>query len=114
MVMLLVYGTELGGLSSTLPSDLDPFLARLGIGAIGNAAFAGSVRTELLNGFRALSFYEDLCVGCKCCAEVCPQGVWEIGDSCKAVLARQKDCTACRACLVQCKSGAITAEPVAG
>jgi len=31
MVMLLVYGSELGGLAPTAPSDLDPFLARIGI-----------------------------------------------------------------------------------
>ncbi|MBU1742737.1 MAG: hypothetical protein KKC37_14440, partial [Proteobacteria bacterium] len=64
MVMLLVYGSELGGLASTLPSDLDPFLARLGVGAIGNVALAGTVRTELLNGYRVLSHGAELCVGC--------------------------------------------------
>ncbi len=111
MVMLLIYGTELGGLAATLPSDLDPFLARLGIGAVGNVALAGTVRTELLNGYRVLSYDENLCVGCRCCHEVCPQGVWAMGDNGRAKFARPSACTACRACLVQCKSGAIRAEP---
>jgi len=110
MVMLLIYSMELGGLASTMPSDLDPFMARLGIGAVGNVAWAGTVRTELLNGYRVLTCHEERCTCCRACEEICPQGVWEIGEDKKAVLARKKDCTACRACLVQCESGAIQAE----
>ncbi len=113
MVVLLIYGGELGGLASTMPSDLDPLMARLGVGAVGNVAWAGTVRTELLNGLRTLSIDRDQCVGCRCCAEVCPRGVWEMGEDRRAVMARREDCTACRACLVQCGSGAITAEPSA-
>lgn len=110
MVMTAIYGTELGGLAPHLPSEFDPFLARLGIGAIGNTTFAGSLRTDLLNGFRVLSFDRDRCVGCRACAEVCPLGVWEFDESReKAVFARKEACTACRACLVQCESGAIRA-----
>ncbi len=111
MVMLLIYGTELGGLSSTMRSDLDPFLARLGLGAVGNVEFAGTVRTELLNGFRDLTYYPDRCVACMCCIELCPVGVWEFGENKKAVLARREACTACRACIVQCRGEAIRAEP---
>jgi NAD-dependent dihydropyrimidine dehydrogenase PreA subunit len=111
MVMLLIYGTELGGLASTMPSDLDPFMARLGIGNLGNVEFAGTIRTELLNGFRVLTYYPDNCVACRCCVEVCPQGVWTFGENKRAVLARKEDCTACRACIVQCKGDAIRAEP---
>jgi NAD-dependent dihydropyrimidine dehydrogenase PreA subunit len=109
MVMLLVYGTELGGLSSTMRSELDPFLARLGIGAVGNVAFAGTIRTELLNGFRVLTCDRDLCQGCRRCCEICPQGVWEMDEAKRAMLAHPDACTACRACLVQCASGAISA-----
>ena len=109
MIMLLIYGTELGGLASNMPSDLDPFLARLGIGKVGNVALAGTVRTELLNGYRVLTYYEKLCVGCRCCIEVCPRGVWEIGKNNRAVLAYREKCTACRACLVQCRGEAIKA-----
>lgn len=111
MVILLIYSTELGGLAATMKSDLDPFLARLGIGAIGNVALAGTVRTELLNGFRQLTYYRKRCVSCRNCVEVCPQRVWETDSEKKAVLARRQDCTACRACIVQCKGGAIQAEP---
>jgi NAD-dependent dihydropyrimidine dehydrogenase PreA subunit len=109
MVMLLVYGAELGGLASTLPSDLDPFLARLGVGAVGNVYFAGTVRTELLNGYRELTYDRDLCDGCRRCFEVCPQGVWKMDAKKRAVFAHQEDCTACRACLVQCRPAAIQA-----
>ena len=113
MVMLLFYGSELGGLAPTLPSDLDPFLARLGIGAVGNVALAGTVRTELLNGYRELTYEPGLCNGCRRCFEVCPQRVWEMDEQKLAVLARREDCTACRACLVQCMTEAIGAPRVA-
>jgi NAD-dependent dihydropyrimidine dehydrogenase PreA subunit len=111
MVMIMIYGTELGGLASTLPSDLDPFLARLGIGALGNVSFAGTIRTELLNGDRELIYYPENCVACRGCVEVCPLGVWAFGENKLAILARKDACTACRACIVQCKGDAIRAEP---
>lgn len=109
MAMLLVYGSELGGLAPTMPSDLDPFLARMGIGAVGNVALAGTIRTELLNGFRELSYDRARCNGCRQCFEVCPQGVWEMDGAKRAALVRRDDCTACRACLVQCPTEAVSA-----
>lgn len=112
MIIIPLYGLELGGMASTMPSDLDPFLARLGIGRIGNVAFAGTIRTELLNGQRELSYKRELCKGCKSCAEICPQGVWNMDDSKRAVLDHREACTACRACLVQCEEGAIQAPKV--
>ncbi len=112
MSMILIYGTELGGLASTMKSDLDPFLARLGIGAVGNLDLAGSVRTELLNGYRELAYERAKCVGCRACGEVCPVAVWDFEEEeRKAVQARLDRCTACRACLTQCPSGAIEALP---
>jgi len=113
MLMLLVYGSELGGLTATIPSDLDPFLAKLGIGTVGNVAFAGTVRTELLNGLRELTYDRDKCVGCRNCVEVCPQGCWTGDEENRALLAKKEKCTACRACIVQCEGKAITAEPKA-
>ena len=110
MVMLVVYGSELGGLAATMPSDLDPFLAKLGIGAIGNVEFAGTIRTELLNGVRILTYYPGNCVRCGNCVEICPQGCWGIDSDKHAVLARKEKCTACRACIVQCEGDAIKAE----
>lgn len=111
MVMLLVWGTELGGLASTLPSDLDPFLAKLGIGGVGNVAFAGTIRTDLLLGRRVLALHRDRCIGCQSCVEVCPQAVWEMAEDARAVCAHRQACTACRACLVQCGADAIRADP---
>jgi NAD-dependent dihydropyrimidine dehydrogenase PreA subunit len=110
MLMLLVYGSELGGLAPTMPSDLDPFLAKLGIGAIRNVEFAGTVRTELLNGYRVLTYDRERCVSCQNCAEICPQGCWIFNNDNHAVLAKKEKCTACRACIVQCEGGAIKAE----
>jgi len=112
MILLIVYASELGGISSTMPSDLDPFLARMGIGAIGNTRFAGTVRTEILNGDRKIIADRDKCIRCFCCSEVCPQGCWKIDDDKKAAFTFPQRCTACRACLVQCPSGAIKAERV--
>jgi NAD-dependent dihydropyrimidine dehydrogenase PreA subunit len=110
MVMLFIYGSELGGLAPNLSSDLDPFLAKLGVGAVGNVAFAGTVRTELLNGLRDLTYDRDKCVGCRNCMEVCPQGCWASDAEDRAVLAKKEKCTACRACIVQCQGEAIKAE----
>jgi len=109
MVAMPIYGGELGGMASTLRSDLDPFLARLGIGTVGKLSFAGAVRTELLNGYRELTCDRELCVGCRACVEICPQGAWDMDEHNRAVLARKTDCTACRACITQCSSGAIQA-----
>lgn len=112
MVIMPVYGLELGGLASTMPSDLDPVLARFGVGSIGNIAFAGTIRTELLNGYRELTYDRQLCRGCRSCEEVCPQSVWKIGKDKRAEMVQKNECTACRACLVQCESGAIRAQRI--
>lgn len=112
IIMMLIYASELGGLSSIFPSDLDPFLARLGIGAVGNINFAGTIRTELLNRYRKINYCRNACIGCFCCVEVCPQGCWEMGEDKRAVFRKRENCTACRACLVQCETGAIKADPI--
>jgi len=114
MVLLFIYGTELGGLAPHMGSDLDPFVSRLGIGKIGNLSFAGSVRTNLLRGSLLLTYYPERCVGCRSCEEVCPQGVWKMKEDKRALLQNIAQCTACRACLVQCQGDAIKAEPVPG
>ncbi len=110
---LFICGSELGGLASTMASDFDAAVARLGIGKVGNLDFAGSVRTDLLNGNRRLAIVESECIGCRRCLEICPQGVWGINEEKRAALSRPDACTACRACLVQCPTGAIRAAPAA-
>lgn len=109
MVMLPMLGFDLGGMSSTMTAFMEPFLARFGLSAIGNIAISGTVRIEVLTGHRELSYNREICQGCRSCEEVCPQGVWDIDGTKRAVLARKKECTACQACLVQCESGAIQA-----
>lgn len=109
MALVLVFGAEVGGMASTLGSELDPLIARLGIRKMGNVAFAGTVRTDLLNGWRTLTHSPERCTACTHCHEVCPLGVWEPGDGGRAVLAHPAACTACTACLTQCPSGAIQA-----
>ncbi|MBT3223710.1 MAG: 4Fe-4S binding protein [Proteobacteria bacterium] len=105
-----LFGAELGGLASTLPSDFDPLLAKMGIKSISNTAFAGTVRTDLLNGWRELTYHHDRCISCKQCIEICPLGVWELGNDGRADFANPTTCTACTACLKNCTSGAIQAK----
>lgn len=110
IVMFQVYGGELGGLASTMASEFDPMMAKLGVRALGNVSFAGTLRTDLLNGNRTLTLAADRCSGCRDCFEVCPLDVWELDEQEHAVLARREACTACCACVLQCASGAIRAE----
>ena len=107
MAMLLVYGFELGGLASTMTSDLDPLLHRLGVGAWGNLEYPVTLRNELLRGRRQLVLERNRCLGCGRCDEICPRHVWKLGEDGRARLSRPERCTACRACLVQCEPGAI-------
>ena len=109
MAVLFMTGFELGGLSSTMKSDFDPFMARLGIKSIGNVAFAGTQRTDILNGRRALTLVTEKCTKCGHCYTVCPLGVWESTDDGRALLSHPESCTACGACIRQCPSGAVRA-----
>ncbi|MDP7112666.1 MAG: 4Fe-4S binding protein [Myxococcota bacterium] len=109
MSMIMLWGSELGGLSSTMGSDFDPMMARFGVKAIGNVAFAGTLRTDLLNGLRDLTHDPARCTACGQCYEVCPIGVWDSGQDGTAVLARRDECTGCTACVYQCTDGAIRA-----
>jgi electron transport complex protein RnfB len=47
------------------------------------------------------------CVGCEICAEVCPSGVFVIGDG-KAVVMHPERCTGCGVCAENCPVDAIT------
>lgn len=109
MATVLVWGGELGGLAPHMKSEFDPLLARLGIRSIGNASFAGTVRTDLLNHDRTLTYDRATCNGCRRCYEICPLGLWEMDRDKRAVATRLDECTACGACLTQCPTDAISA-----
>ncbi|NOY24952.1 MAG: 4Fe-4S dicluster domain-containing protein [Oligoflexia bacterium] len=112
MVLVLLYGGEVGGIASNLKSDLDPFMARLGMKKIGNVAFAGTIRTDLLNGWRRLVLDPTRCERCGACQAVCPQGVWLTPADSVARLVNEDACTGCTACLRQCHGAAIRAHRV--
>ncbi len=114
MSMVMLWGSELGGLSSTMGSDFDPMMARLGVKSLGNVAFAGTLRTDLLNGIRVLTHVPERCTACGQCYAVCPLGVWDSDEDGTAVLARLEACTGCTACLRQCTDGAIRAPAAPG
>ena len=109
MVIILLVGLELGGMSTHMNPVIEPFLAKFGIRSIGNIPIAGTVRTELLDGKRKLSYKRDICIGCRSCAEICPQGVWKLDENSQAVMVYKDKCTFCTACMIQCGSGAIQA-----
>ena len=109
LIFILLSGLELGGLASTMPSALDPVLAKMGIKKIGNIPIAGEIRIELLAGEREIQYTREACKGCRSCVEICPQGVWELDHQKKASMTHAEKCTACCACLVQCEGGAIQA-----
>jgi NAD-dependent dihydropyrimidine dehydrogenase PreA subunit len=106
---VLGFGVDLGGMSATLPSSFDPLMARLGVRKAFNIEFAGSTRTDLLLGRRRLICDPEACIGCEACVEICPRGVWAMGDDEKATVVEHELCTACKACMVQCPSEAIMA-----
>lgn len=114
---VLGVGTDLGGISPLHAAEFDPLLARLGVRAIGNTRFAGTVRTDLLRGRRELVFHPDRCVRCGACVTVCPLGLWERDETGAIRPPDPTRCTACCACLEQCPSRAVEARepsPVGG
>lgn len=48
------------------------------------------------------------CNSCGECVEICPQGVWEMGDDDKAVYANPDECIGCESCVEACEPGAIS------
>jgi NAD-dependent dihydropyrimidine dehydrogenase PreA subunit len=109
LVCVALYGMELGGLAPHLPSGFDPLMARLGVDRLGNTRFAGTVRTDLLLGRRALTLDPERCLRCRTCQRICPVGVWARAGDGRARMAQPERCTACTACIKQCEPEAITA-----
>jgi len=60
-----------------------------------------------------LEYEEQKCVGCGRCAEVCPHGVFVLGQG-RAVLEARNRCMECGACMRNCPAGAIYVEPGEG
>jgi len=52
---------------------------------------------------------KDCCIGCGQCAEVCPQGVWEIVDG-KADPVNASECVGCESCVEACEQQCIKVE----
>jgi NAD-dependent dihydropyrimidine dehydrogenase PreA subunit len=48
----------------------------------------------------------DLCIGCFCCIEVCPRGVYEFENK-KSGVVNLNACVLCKSCFSQCPIGAI-------
>jgi ferredoxin len=53
----------------------------------------------------AIQINNDICIGCGCCGEVCPQGALELQE--KAAVFEDY-CTACGACIEMCPVGALS------
>ncbi len=49
----------------------------------------------------------ELCKGCRICIEFCPEGVLELNDQEKAIVAHLENCTACKSCELRCPDIAI-------
>ncbi len=60
-----------------------------------------------------LTYEPALCTGCGLCVEVCPHGVFTMGDQ-TAELVRPDDCMECGACQVNCAAGALAVESGVG
>ena len=61
---------------------------------------------KYLANVTTLAFAADKCTGCGRCVEVCPQGVFEMGDK-RATITDRDLCMECGACAKNCDFGAI-------
>jgi NAD-dependent dihydropyrimidine dehydrogenase PreA subunit len=62
---------------------------------------------KYLANVTTLHYAPDKCAGCGRCAEVCPQGVFEMRDK-RARITDRDLCMECGACALNCEFGAIT------
>ncbi|MBU0703120.1 MAG: 4Fe-4S binding protein [Chloroflexi bacterium] len=106
-------GTALVG---TLVGHLTlPFLLRwggLGLGVTLLLAFDLAGSTPLYKSWthaeqsHRVTLEAERCIGCGCCAQVCPRGVFTVEEI--ATLPHTDRCEQCGACIVQCPTDALT------
>lgn len=56
-----------------------------------------------------VTVYQDKCVGCGECADICPVNVFEMIEG-KSEPVNAEDCLGCESCMEVCSTGAITVE----
>ena len=64
------------------------------------------MRHRYLKNVATLAFDEGKCIGCERCTEVCPHGVFEMGDGIARIVDRDA-CMECGACALNCPTSAI-------
>ena len=106
MGLVVVIGTDFGGVTPLYRSDLEPLLDKLGIGRIGPVDFTG--RSKIIGGKIVLD--QAKCTACGICYDICPRGVFEIegNEHKKMVIKYPSLCEACEACVLQCSPKAIS------
>lgn len=60
-----------------------------------------------------LEYFEEKCVGCGRCTEVCPHGVFQMSGK-KAEMLNKDSCMECGACMKNCAFDAISVKPGVG
>lgn len=71
------------------------------------------MKHKYLSNVATLKLYEEKCVGCGRCTEVCPHNVFHIHDR-KASIIDLDSCMECGACAKNCPARAIEVTPVTG
>ena len=66
-----------------------------------------------LSGVSTLVLHQEVCVGCGCCALVCPHQVFTVTDK-KAAIVDLDGCMECGACALNCPVAAISVTPGVG
>jgi len=64
------------------------------------------MKHRYLSDVTTLDYNTERCTGCGMCTEVCPHGVFEIGDR-KASVIDRDSCMECGACALNCPAEAI-------
>ena len=64
------------------------------------------MRHRYLKNVATLAFDEGKCIGCERCTEVCPHGVFDMGDGIARIVDRDA-CMECGACALNCPTSAI-------